>query len=219
MNGDGTWTRTFARGERYEYDMQGRLSAIEDRNGNRISFTYEGGGLLPVAGVARYTVVPGSSQVIAFDYRLTKIIDTLGREINLSYNADGRLVSITDFNGRVVSFVYDGLTNDLLTITKPATPQYPSGLTKTFTYDANHNLLTIWDQKGDVFVTNTYTSQHKVATQTLGAGTYQFSYGLNQTTVTDRGGNVTRYDFDVNGNTTRMETFTKGLRAGSLGRT
>src|SRR3989344_2629718 len=208
---NGTWTLTKARGEQMIFDVNGNLSAIRDRNGNQITFAYDPQGSLPIIGTPLFGQ-NSNRVVIGFDYRLTQIVDTVGRPINLFYNADGRLERITDFAGRTVSYTYDAVTDDLLTATKPATPQYPPGLTKTFTY-TDHNLETIPDPKNQTFVRNYYNSADKVYRQDLGPGNFQFDYSVpNRTTVTDRNANVVRYDFNTNGNVTSKEEVTRGLR-------
>jgi RHS repeat-associated protein len=213
QNSSGSWTLTKANGEQYAYSANGTLAWIKDRNGNQITFTYDVAGALPIIGKQRY-VVGSSPMVSGFDYRLTKITDTLGRPISLTYDTTGRLATITDFNGRTVTYTYDAATNDLLKITYPVIPQFPAGRSKIFTYDANHNLKTIADPRGQVFVQNDYDAQNRVNQQSLGTGSLTFNYGLNQTTLTDREGNVTLYTFNTLGNPLKIETFTKGLRVG-----
>lgn len=232
QNGDGTWTLTQAHGEKHNFNINGALSSIVDRNGNTISFTYDAGGptyayAAPLHGVSALAPLPAVR-----DYRLTQITDTLGRNITFSYSGTtGRLQSITDFNSRVVSFTYDTYGN-LLTITKPATTQFTSGVTKTFTYDSSHNLLTVRDAKSQVFLTNRYDAAGRVEEQDLGTGTMTFEYEQTgsamaallatsyvpvtngSTTYTDREGNVTTYTLNANGNATSIERFTSGLRAG-----
>jgi len=214
---DGGWTLIKAHGEKHHFDFEGKLSSIEDRNGNQISFSYDPAGYLPTIGVSAYTQTAGERVVVGYDYRLTRIIDTVGRAINFSYNTDGRLETITDYVGRVITFNYDPLTDDLLSITKPATAQYPSGVTKSFTYE-NHKVLTIEDFKGQTFVTNHYDSKARVDTQTLGSGSFIFNYNTaGQTTVTDRKGYVVTYTIDANGNTTKKEEFAQRLRTDDPG--
>lgn len=213
QNGDGSWTLTRTNGTKYEFDIDGKIVAIVDRNGNQITFQYNPSGTIPIHA---NSIFSGSLTpvVVGYDYQLTKIIDTLGREIDLNYNVDGKLTSIVDYAGRTVTFTYDTSNTNLISITKPATPQYPSGLTKSFTYDAEHNMETITDAKGQTFLTNHYNADGKVEQQDEGAGSYLFTYGVNTTTVTDRRGMVTTYTFDSNSQITSKEVFTQGIRTG-----
>ncbi len=215
QNANGTWTLTDAHGTKNNFNVDGTLGSIVDRNGNTISFTYDAQGLLPVMGVSAFSQTPGQKMVVAMDYRLTKITDTVGRDINFFYNTDGRLDKIIDYAGREVKFTYDQNTDDLLAITRPVTTQFPNGVTKTFTYDTAHNLKTITDAKGQTFVTNYYDSLERVYKQDLGSGTLLFGYNTvkNEATVTDRKGFISIYTFNSTSNLIKIEAFTKGLRA------
>lgn len=123
---------------------QGKVSSIVDRNGNALTFAYDGAG------------------------RLVTITDTLGRAVTVAYTPAGRVASVTDFTGRQVVYTYSA-SGDLLTARSPlvtGTPHgndFPGGKTTTYTYSSgfaderlNHNLLTVRDPRGNVVVTNTY---------------------------------------------------------------
>ncbi len=125
---------------------QGKIKQISDRNGNSLSFDYNGSG------------------------KLVTVHDTLDREIDVSYDGNGLVSSITDFAGRTVSYQYYGGSGDLKSVTTPAvtgTPtgnNFPSGKTTTYTYSGgfgderlNHNLLTITDPNGQTFLQNVYS--------------------------------------------------------------
>ncbi len=137
----------------------GKLAAITDRNGNAITFGYH-----PANG------------------RLTNVTDTLGRNISVTYNADGFIDSVTDFAGRSVHYAYyqnadpGGSFGDLKSVTSPpvtGTPNgndFPSGKTVTYTYSKgfgddrlNHNLLAITDAKGQTYLQNTYATNENPA--------------------------------------------------------
>ncbi|VAW47772.1 hypothetical protein MNBD_GAMMA03-1554, partial [hydrothermal vent metagenome] len=207
QNGDGSWTLTKAKGNKVHFNVDGTLAALEDRNGNMISFAYDPAGLLPFYGKSSFGLDPDQSLVLGYDYRLTRITDTVGREIDLNYNANGQLENIIDYAGRMLEFAYDPDTNDLLTIKKPTSAQYPGGLSKTFTYE-EHNLTSITDAKGQTFVTNVYNTNGEVFNQILGGGNFYFNYS-GITTVTDRKGFITRYSFNEQGNPLTKATQTK----------
>jgi RHS repeat-associated protein len=157
---------------------------------------------------------------------LKKIVDRHGLAaytLTMAYNGDGTLASVTDPNGRMLTFTYQTIgTNKLiLTITQNDSPsravsfQYgtnsgdattylsltqvtdvASGLTK-FTYDSNHYLLTMTDPNGGV-TTNTYDANtHQVTKQqepiTTRATTFSYSGGI--TTITDPKGNITQDEY------------------------
>ena len=211
-NSNGSWTLTRAHGEKYYFDLRGVLTSIVDRNDNKITFTY-GASLVPINGVPLFGVSGSTQMVIAMDYQMQSITDTLGRKIKFTYNAQNRLAAITDFTGRLVSFKYDQNDN-LVAITRPATPQFPSGLTKSFTYDNAHDLLSITDANGQTFVANQYDGQGRVIRQTLGGADILFNYGVNTTSVTDRKGFVEKLTFDAAGDPLSFEKFTQNLHVG-----
>jgi len=87
--------------------------------------------------------------------RLTRVIDTLGREYVYLYNAERRLHIVRDFSGREIVLTYD-TRGDLVEVRSPivtGTPNgndFPSGKTERYAYSSgfadpklNHNLLSI----------------------------------------------------------------------------
>lgn len=214
-NLDGTFTLVNKHATELDFDINGNLIAISDRNNNSITFTYDSNGLLPLNGPSDY-FVSQSYGLIAREYMLAKITDDIGREIGFSYDSDGLLRTITDFAGRSWIYSYDPNTNDLLTITGPNTTDYPSGLTTTYTYDSNHNLLTATDANDQTYLTSVYDSNDYITSQIYGEGTYIFSYdaGSNQATVTSRTDVDTVTIYNDTGNPLSETVYTNGLRAG-----
>jgi YD repeat-containing protein len=118
---DGTITTYYAFGRDSEGLPTGwyKPTRIEDRNGNAVVFEY---GL-------EVTYPDGSK-----DWLLTKIVDTVGREVQISWGNVGsssepkwRIVKITDPIGRVWQYEYDSEGN-LWKVTDPA------GRTTTYGY-------------------------------------------------------------------------------------
>jgi YD repeat-containing protein len=147
-----TFTLTFADKGRWVFrpfnaaTAPGKIAQSIDRNGNTMTYAYNGTG------------------------QLTTVTDALNRAVQFAYNGSGLLTSVTDFAGRVVTYTYDGNGN-LATMTTPAvtgTPNgnnFPSGKTTTYTYTSgnadenlNHNLASIIDPVGTVVVTNQYST-------------------------------------------------------------
>jgi len=190
----------------------GKITTSVDRNGNTLSFTYDGAG------------------------RLVTISDTLSRLITVQYNPAGLISTVTDFIGRQVQYAYyqngdaGGAFGDLKSATSPVvtgTPNgndYPAGKTTLYTYSAgtgdpllDHNLLTITDPKGHTYCRYVYSptldpgdpGYDHVARQVLGepddvidlvyvaltpdAGN---NYARSETIVNDRVGNVREYSYD-----------------------
>ncbi|MEZ6317848.1 MAG: hypothetical protein R3B49_03695 [Phycisphaerales bacterium] len=141
----------------------GRIEAIEDRNGNRLSFGYDQAGLL------------------------TGVTDTLDRAYTIAYTPAGQVASVTDFSGRVVEYVYfgagdpDGPAGDLMSVRSPVVVgtstgnDFPEGRTTSYSYtagfsddDQNHNLTAVTDAMGRTFVENEYDGADRVVRQRWG---------------------------------------------------
>lgn len=154
------------------------LDAIEDKNGNTITFNYTGS-------------------------RVSSVTDTLGGVTDLAYNSQGLLSSITDPDGRVVSYGYDG--TDLVSSTDAtgAVTTYaydgqhnlvsvtdPEGGVTGYTYDGQDRLV-------DIEWADSTTADPAVTT-------YEYLSG-NRTELTDpNGNNEWLYVFDDMG---RIEKF------------
>lgn len=129
----------------------GKIDRIEDRNGNTISFGYNGSG------------------------QLVTVTDDLGRTYTITYNPDGLIESVNDFTGRQVVYEYyangdaGGSAGDLKSVRSlvvtgtPNGNDFPLGKTTVYTYTTgfsdellNHNLLTITDPKGQTYLQYEY---------------------------------------------------------------
>jgi RHS repeat-associated protein len=241
---DDTLSLVFANRGRWEFNPfdgsphAGKISALVDRNGNAVTFEYDGMG------------------------RLWKIRDTLNiegednRVIVVAYNDDGLIESITDFSGRQVTYEYYqdgdeyGSFGDLKSCTSPAvvgTPtgnDFPDGKTRTYTYSQghteeslNHNLLTVTDgRRNDAtdptfgegpYVINSYSSTtdendrnfDRLVRQIWGGDTVDLVYvpllpntstgnTVIKTIVNDRVGNVSEYEFDIGNRLIRKREYT-----------
>jgi RHS repeat-associated protein len=185
-------------------------------------YVASGGSFTPPPGVRRslvrnadetYTATDRSQLVWSFDPsgRLTQIRDRFGNASNLTYNAAGELVTISDPAGRgVLTLDY---TNGRLTwVSDWASParvvgyQYDAngrlwkvtdreGKTTTFGYEgATHRLTTITDARNNVALTLTYDPQGRVGTQ-------KDARGLST-------GDVTTFSYVTNPDGTRSTTVT-----------
>ena len=167
-NGDGTYTVKKRDLIRYNFDASGMLSSVVDKSGNTISMTYAGNDLV-------------------------QITDTVGRNINLTHDVNGRITQIADPIGRTIQFVYDG-NGDLVSSTDM------NGNTTTYTYDANHQILIVIDPRGNTVVTNTYDDEKRVVTSQRdakgGQTTYAYDEVNKKTTLTDALGYTTIHFHD-----------------------
>lgn len=177
----------------YAFNANDNLSSITDENGSSITFGYDPNGLL------------------------TTITDDLDREISLSYNEDAFLETITDFADRTWEYYYDPCdTNDLIAVAGPNTVDYPDGLTTTYSYDNNHNLVSITDPNNDEVVYNYYDGQDKVWKQDVGEGNYEFEHNpvTNTTTITDREGFVAKMVYGDSGQLASHTVYTADPNSG-----
>ncbi|WP_433307539.1 DNRLRE domain-containing protein [Actinoplanes sp. CA-030573] len=108
------WTMTRPDRSQFVFDEQGYQTAVRDRNGNRLDFTYEricqGN---RTAGVLRYLTDPAGRRTLTLDYygagdSYTAYVG--GTKQSLTNLQNKRIIdqvrSITDISGRVLSFVY-----------------------------------------------------------------------------------------------------------------
>ena len=102
---------------------------------------------------------------------LSKVIDPQGNALTLTYDAQQRLISLTDAAGRQTSFAY-GLSSNPLLVTAITDP---FGRSATLTYDASGRLSSITDTIG-ITSSFTYDANSLVNSLTTPYGTTAFSY-------------------------------------------
>lgn len=171
---DGTWTFVRRDREKFLFDSQGRLTGQRDPNGYTTTVTR-----------------PNPSTVV--------VTEPGGRQLTIALNAEGRIASVRDQASppRVVSFAYTDGQGNLTEVT-----DVNGGVTK-FAYDGAHRVLTMLDPNQAAApsprpVTNHYDGAGRVDWQSdfLGRTTY-FDYTSipGATKVTDAKGNATVFEF------------------------
>jgi RHS repeat-associated protein len=108
---------------------------------------------------------------------LTQLIDPFGNTVSLSYDANMRVVNITDAIGQVTMLSYDHPT-DIFKITKVTDP---FGRSATFEYDASDRLIKITDVIG-ITSEFTYNAGDFITTLTTPYGVTSFAKSEDGTT-------------------------------------
>lgn len=169
-NPDLTYSYREKDGTEYIFNPDGFLTRIVDRNGNALTLDYDGSN------------------------RLLYVTDPAGRKLHFSYNQASKISQATIITSdpndtRIFKYEYDQQGNLIRAIG-------PMGNTTSYTYDENHNLLTITDPKENKkgnpipYLVNTYDSEDRVIMQKYGDGEFQFQYypAEKKTIVIDRKG-------------------------------
>lgn len=151
--------------------------------------------------------------------RLATVVDNASRTARFAYNADGTVAALALSDGRQVQYAYEA--GRLVAVT-----DVRGGVVR-YRYDAQGRLDRIVDQNGNATVTNVYSADGKVASQTDALGettTFTWDSSTQTATATDaRGnrwqdvydgvklvrqvdplGNATRFEYDTDLNVTRL---------------
>jgi RHS repeat-associated protein len=187
----GGATRLF---ESTAYDADGNVTSRTDTAGRVTSYAYDN--LNRVTG----TTDP-LNQTTTFEYdelsRMRALVDPIGQRYRFNYDAIGQLRHMrrgTD----VMSFTYDPAGN------RKSRTDY-NGAETVYAYDALNRLKTI-TYPDTATVSYTYDKLSRLQTATNENGTVNFDYNkMNRvTTVTDVFGQVVDYNYDGNGNRTKL---------------
>ena len=141
-NGNGTFTLNRTDGYFYQFDIDGTIESIDDKNGNQLLFSYysDPNGIkwqVPFSGISPFALV-NTPITLGYDFQLERVEEAhngipTGRYIAFTYNANGRIEMIEDFTGRQVTYEYDPTANgDLISMTDPEQNIYQYG------YDNEH---------------------------------------------------------------------------------
>jgi len=210
-NPDGTFSFAEDTGLILTFDLNGRLSTVEDANGNKLEMTYDPLGKLPLIGKSPYSITPDVATVVAYDYHLTHIEEynasgvSTGRYVDIEYSpGNGRVSQISDHTARVWIYGFDDAGN-LISVTDDL------GNTLTYTYADPNDMHNLTEVSGGVSpMTITYDTSSRAVEQTLGELEIDVEYTvpLVQTTITQsvkEGAVVVKedvniYEFNENGN-------------------
>jgi RHS repeat-associated protein len=115
-NGGGTWTFTRQGRDTYTFNSSGQLTAIADLNGYTTTLSYTSTKLTSVTDPAGRTLTLGwtGSNITS----LTDANVSPNRTVSYTYNVGGELTDVTDVEGGVTHFAYDG-SHRITTIKDP----------------------------------------------------------------------------------------------------
>ncbi|MFP5370380.1 MAG: hypothetical protein ACLGI3_06490, partial [Actinomycetes bacterium] len=148
------WTlRDRVTAEQRHFDASGRLVDTQDRNGNKVTFSYTAEGALSAittdvgpADARKLEVTTAGTGVGRITKLTQRATDASGaaisRAVSFTYDTSNRLTGMTDLLGRTTGFAY-GTNNVLKTVTAPG------GAATSFTYDSNFRLVSVAQPTAD----------------------------------------------------------------------
>ena len=203
-------------GYRYYFNKKGKNICQKDRNDNQILFSYNEKDLLTKAeseqGAAiSYTyqtdgmlseVCDHTGRTVHMEYRegvLRRVTDPAGKTITYMYNRNGKVSSITNQRGIVsVSNLYDKHGRTLK-------QKFPDGGVMLFEYQDADKQVILTERNGSKII-YVHDDQYR-STKTIyedGEELIVYNAQNQKTEVIDKKGNSTKYEYDRNGNVTRI---------------
>ncbi|HWR77546.1 MAG TPA: DUF6531 domain-containing protein [Thiobacillus sp.] len=191
------WIYIDSNGERETYSatgqIDGKLLTLTDRTGLTQTLSYscnEVSASCPV--VTPSTTAPISGLLI-------KVTDSLGSQLNFTYNTRGNISTMADPSGGLYIYAYDS-NNNLASVT------YPDNKVRAYHYENvtfPNALSGITDENGNRFVTYDYDLNGLAISEQLAGGVEQYSLVFNNdasgnpssTTVTDPLGTARTHSF------------------------
>jgi RHS repeat-associated protein len=178
----------------YDFDSNGFLTKIEDRNGNALTITRT------IQGVTQ--VADGLGRTLTFSYggtaqpSLSRVQDQSGRAITFTHDGSYNLTSITDANGNTTTYSYSGTL-----LAKTVRPKGNSPYAQTFD-PVSGAAITQTDSQGNKTALSYITGGKPGVTTVkdpLGRST-TFNYGdatlANLTSSVDAAGNTSAVTYD-----------------------
>ncbi len=180
----------------FEYDSNGRMTAMIDADGNRIIYGYD----LPNH---EQTITDRNGNATIYNYdsegHVTSKLNAMNNLTEWTYDSNGNKLTETNALNLTNYYTHDVYGNML-------TESDPLGNTTTYTYNDKNLPLTITDAIGNV-TTNTYDMNGNILTIVDPMGnvlTNAYDSNGNLISMTDAMGNTTSYVYDTSGNVMSM---------------
>src|SRR5665647_2392826 len=216
-SGDGGYEYVRDGQEVFRFDESGRLTSMQDSNGNTVSLQYAENRLTRASDDrGRFIDVSWTGE------RITALTDHTGRAVAYTYSTEGDLVRVDLPDGAATGYTYDaghrivdithpdgGVTHNEYDAADRVVEQTdPLGRAITFAYDAGQTVVT--DPSGSVTIERHVDGQ--LVSETTAVGTeleattlYGYGWFNNQVeSITDSLGRVTAFTYDGRGNRTSI---------------
>jgi RHS repeat-associated protein len=154
-------------------------------------------------GLQKMTDLNGNSLTIS----PSGIVSSSGKSVAFQRDSANRIQTITDPNGNVLHYAYDG-NGDLTSFTDASSEK------SSYTYDNNRDLLTIEDPRHVQPIRNDYDGNGRLVSHTDAYGNiinYTNDPNTSQETVTDRLSNTTVNEYDSTGNIVKVTDALGGI--------
>ncbi|MFC4546942.1 DNRLRE domain-containing protein, partial [Paenactinomyces guangxiensis] len=214
------WVVTESNRTSYYFDELGYVTEAVDKNGNKLTFTYEERKIdNKPAKLLRYITDSDNRRTLTITYnsknKIQHIDDVAGRRTLFSYDSEGRLVKIydgLDTNERVINysraktyqFTYHSTLKSL--ITKITDPRGHDTLFNYMESGADKNKVTEMTNRAGELIRFGYNGNERIVTDPkLRQTRYLFDARGRKVAVTDANNKVTKYGYDNDDNLTRLE--------------
>ncbi len=180
---DGRFQLVEKDGVTYAFRTDRKLDLIQDRNGNRITASYDGAG------------------------RLMRLQHINGDHLDLTYNGQGLLATLTDCAGKVTTYGYDAAGAHLVSVTAPGSRVTSYAYQNAVGAATDHALQTVTfpDGRHQYFA---YDSLGRLTDEHLDGNAERVTYAYDvfgRIQITDQTGRITRLAPDENGQPTRIQ--------------
>lgn len=199
-NGDGTYSLKIKKDKTTQnFNAQGRLINIKDRNNNTISFSYDAEDKL-------IRITDPNNKNIDLAYGANKKVSRItlpdARFVSFIYDANNNLIQAIDLVGATVSFTYDAASY----ITAITTPHRGTTTIGYTIGSEGYAIQSITDALGNKRSYGTYQSHYqiRILDSRNNAVVYKNNYASYTESITIASGNKVSFEYDSFGNRTKI---------------